>query len=99
MDTFIFIKPKDLEALLERTMEKVLKKAPNKAEENTEALWLNPAEAALYLKIKKSSIYQLTHKHKVKFYRVGAGLRFRKEDLDDLLQAGAQSIVRKSFLN
>ncbi|SOE23223.1 DNA binding domain-containing protein, excisionase family [Spirosomataceae bacterium TFI 002] len=99
MDSFILIKPHDLEALLERTLEKVINNKPHEKENSQDTIWLKVYQAAAYLQIPESSIYQLTHKKKIKFQKVGRGLRFRKEDLDDYVLANVQSKGRKSFLN
>ena len=51
---------------------------------NSEELFFNSEEAAKYLRIARATLYQLTHKRKIKFYQPGGKLiYFKKKDLDD----------------
>lgn len=51
-------------------------------------------EAAAYIKKKKATIYQLTHKKQIPHIKSGGGLLFDPEDLDKWL-AGQKVQVRK----
>ena len=51
---------------------------------------LNSEQAAEYLHIAKQTLYTLTSKRKVPFYKNGKKVLFRKGDLDDWLNQGKQ---------
>lgn len=53
--------------------------------------WLTIAEAAAYLKVTRNSIYRYCDAGLLPFYelRSGRGRRFKREDLDALLEEGA----------
>jgi len=55
--------------------------------------WLTIAEAARYLKVHRNSIYRWCQAGRLRFYELetGGGRRFRREDLDALLQPGRQA--------
>ncbi|AWW00866.1 hypothetical protein DJ013_09965 [Arcticibacterium luteifluviistationis] len=61
--------------------------------------WLKLEEAAAYLQVPKSTIYQLTHHGKIEFHKLGNRLRFRKEELDDYLVRKSQRVVKNSFIH
>lgn len=44
---------------------------------------MSAQEAAKYLGVSMSSIYKMTSSGKIKFFKPGGGLKFRKEDLDE----------------
>jgi excisionase family DNA binding protein len=43
--------------------------------------FLNVIEAAEFLKLKRSTLYQLTHRRKIPFYKTGKKILFKKQDL------------------
>ncbi len=49
--------------------------------------WYNSREAAKYLSITPNALRILVHRARVKFYKLGSRLRFRKIDLNEVLQA------------
>lgn len=51
--------------------------------------FLSADEAAQFLKIPKSQIYQLTFKGAIRFYKPGKRLLFRPEDLTEWVMAAA----------
>ena len=46
---------------------------------------LKVKEAAEYLGTTPNTIYQKAHKRQIKYVKIGRALRFRKEDLDELI--------------
>lgn len=54
------------------------------ADENEK--WLNTDEAAYYLNITANALRILVHRAKVKAYKLGTRLRFKKSDLFSVLQ-------------
>jgi excisionase family DNA binding protein len=49
--------------------------------------WYNTDEAANYLSISPNALRILVHRAKVKCFKLGSRLRFRKIDLNEVLQA------------
>ena len=47
--------------------------------------WLTAKEAASYLKLSKSEIYNMCSSGEIRYYKLGRRSRFRREDLDELL--------------
>lgn len=54
------------------------------ADENEK--WLNTDEAAYYLNISSNALRILVHRARVKSYKLGSRLRFKKSDLFSVLQ-------------
>lgn len=52
---------------------------------------LNTDQAAAYLHIAKQTLYTLTSKRKIPFYKNGKKILFRRGDLDDWLNRGKQN--------
>ena len=50
-------------------------------------------EAASYLKVRVSSIYQLTFKKKIPFVKIGRRNRFRKSDLDNFINKNVVEVI------
>jgi len=55
---------------------------------------LNADQAATYLHIAKQTLYTLTSKRKVPFYKNGKKILFRRGDLDEWLNRGKQQEIR-----
>ena len=54
-----------------------------------DTIWLDFSEAANYLRIKKSHLYQLTKRKALKFFKpTGKNVFFRKSDLDEFMLSG-----------
>lgn len=51
---------------------------------------LDVAQAAEYLGLKKSSVYQLTMRKAIPVVKVGRLVRFRKQDLDAFIERNLQ---------
>lgn len=54
---------------------------------------LNADQAATYLHIAKQTLYTLTSKRKVPFYKNGKKILFRRGDLDEWLNRGKQNEI------
>ena len=55
------------------------------AEQGTKAMF-NPDELGQFLGISKATVYRLISNRKMPFYKVGGGLRFRREDIEEYLK-------------
>ena len=51
--------------------------------------WLNVKEASKYLRVSPESLRRRVQRRQIKFYRLGQQLRFKKSDLDDLLESNS----------
>lgn len=61
--------------------------------------FLNSDQAASYLHIAKQTLYTLTSKRKISFYKNGKKILFRQSDLDDWLNRGKKHEVRNDNSN
>lgn len=50
-------------------------------------IWLNAKEASEYLRLSVSSLRLKVHRGQIKGYKLGNLLRFKKSDLDQLLES------------
>ena len=57
--------------------------------------WLTLEEAAQYLKIGKSTLYNLARKGKVPAHKMGRVWRFDAEELDEWLKAGKLALLKE----
>lgn len=55
------------------------------AEQSKKAMF-NPDELGQFLGISKATVYRLISNRRIPFYKVGGGLRFRREDIEEYLQ-------------
>ena len=51
-----------------------------------QAPWMNSIEAAKYLRLSPGALRNSTHRGVVPYYKLGRSLRFKKADLDRLLE-------------
>ncbi|MBC74553.1 MAG: hypothetical protein CME64_00905 [Halobacteriovoraceae bacterium] len=58
----------------------------NKQNKDENDKWLNTDEAAYYLNISSNALRILVHRAKVRAYKLGSRLRFKKSDLCSVLQ-------------
>ena len=56
--------------------------------------YLGVMEAAEYLGLPKSRIYDMTFRKTIPFYKIGATLRFKSEELDRFIEAGRVETVK-----
>lgn len=54
--------------------------------------WFTPKEAAEYLRISVPQIYRLTQKGELQAYHVGRSRRYRRHELDALMQPAADGV-------
>ena len=52
---------------------------------NINQSWLSHAEASAYIKVPEKTLYQLTHKKIIKYFKSGRKNVYRIEDLDEYL--------------
>lgn len=64
-----------------------IEKKPKLLYNNTGSELLTTEELAEYLNVKVSYIYQLTHVKRIPFIKMGAKLRFRRDDIDKWLKS------------
>ena len=50
-------------------------------------IWLDVKEASTYLRLSAESLRSKVHRGQIKAYKLGHLLRFKKSDLDDLLES------------
>jgi excisionase family DNA binding protein len=99
MDNLVVITPTQLVLLLERTLDRFMMKSNSSKPVSQGKVWLNSTEAAAYLKVPISTIYQLTHHKKIPFSRINRILRFSKDSLDFWLEEKVQPEAKNSFIN
>lgn len=60
--------------------------------------WLTTNEAAQYLRVHRTTIYDLCDRGALPFYEIttGRGRRFKREDLDSLLKPGQSAHERET---
>lgn len=66
--------------------QKFFKNEISKKIEDENERWLTSEEAANYLSISTNALRILVHRARVKTYKLGRNLRFRKSDLFEVLQ-------------
>lgn len=93
----ITIEKDELENIVCRAVESALAKAglvheQNDAEDVDELIMRSP-ELCRYLKMKISTLYQLTHKHKIPFNKKGKTMYFKKDEIDKWLAEGRQQTI------
>ena len=57
--------------------------------------WLTLEEAAKYLKIRKSTLYDLARKGSIPAHKMGREWRFDAEELDEWLKAGKLALLEQ----
>lgn len=53
--------------------------------EQSMKVFFNPDELGQFLGISKATVYRLINNRRIPFYKVGGGLRFRREDIEEYL--------------
>ena len=67
---------------------------------NINQSWLSHAEASAYIKVPEKTLYQLTHKKIIKYFKSGRKNVYRVEDLDNYLlnnEAAAEPFTHNNF--
>lgn len=98
----ITIEKEELENIVYRAVESALVLAGFVREENDKEdfneLVMKSTEVCLYLKMKKSTLYQLTHKKEIPFNKKGKTMYFKKDEIDKWLSEGRQQTVKERNL-
>lgn len=95
----ITIGKEELENIISRSVETALYQAgfvheQNDTEDEHEYIMKCP-ELCKYLKMKRSTLYQLTHKKEIPFNKKGKTIYFKKDEIDRWLSEGKQETVRE----
>jgi excisionase family DNA binding protein len=99
MENLVVLTQTQLEVLIIRALERFSKNNTTSSKpESQGTAWLNSTEAAAYLKVPLSTIYQLTHLKKIPVSRINRILRFSKDSLDIWLEDKAHPETKKSFI-
>jgi excisionase family DNA binding protein len=89
----------ELETIISRAVETALQSAGFGREENKpaddEMLIMRSPDLCKYLNMKMSTLYQLTHKREIPFYKRRKILSFKKDEIDQWLADGKQHTIRE----
>jgi excisionase family DNA binding protein len=89
----------ELESIISRAVETALQSAGIGREETKPAdegmLIMRSPDLCKYLNMKMSTLYQLTHKKEIPFYKKRKMLNFKKEEIDQWLADGKQHTIRE----
>jgi excisionase family DNA binding protein len=98
----ITIEKEELENIVCRAVESALDNAGLVREQNDEQdlneLVMKSPEVCRYLKMKISTLYQLTHKRKIPFNKKGKTMYFKKDEIDKWIAEGRQETVAEQNL-
>ena len=90
----ITIGKEDLEIIVCRAVETALEQSgffkSQEDHENTEEFIMKVPQLCKYLKMKVSTLYQLTHKNEIPYNKKGKTLYFRKDEIDKWVTEGRQ---------
>lgn len=93
----ITIEKEELENIVCRAVESALIQAglarEEKSNEDINELVMKSSEVCRYLKMKISTLYQLTHKHEIPFNKKGKTMYFKKDEIDKWLAEGRQQTI------
>jgi excisionase family DNA binding protein len=94
---FITIEKDELEGIVCRAVETALVQAGFIREQNDsediEEFIMKSADLCKYLRMKLSTLYQLTHKKAILFNKKGKTLYFKKGDIDKWVAGGKQETI------
>lgn len=93
----VIIEKEELEEMISRAVESALIQSgfageKNETEDVNELIMKSP-DVCRYLKMKISTLYQLTHKKRIPFNKIGKTMYFKKEEIDKWLSEGRQQTV------
>jgi len=98
----ITIEKEELENIVCRAVECALEHAGLIREQNDEQdlneLVMKSPEVCQYLKMKISTLYQLTHKKEIPFNKRGKTMYFKKDEIDKWLAEGRQETIAEQNL-
>lgn len=89
MEKIIVTTPSELEALIEKTVNRVISEQPEREQERGLQI-LSIHQAAEYVNLSPQTLYGFTSKRKIPFIKKGKKLYFKKDDLDKWLERGRQ---------
>jgi len=98
----ISIDKEELEEIICRAIETAFEREgivreQNEPEDVNELVMKSP-EVCRYLKMKISTLYQLTHKRKIPFIKKGKTMYFKKDEIDKWLSEGRQEMKSEQNL-
>ncbi|MFN9116267.1 MAG: helix-turn-helix domain-containing protein [Bacteroidota bacterium] len=99
MNQIVVIRKEDLSEIME---DLVTRNASAHVDEERANRFLDVQEAAAYLKLARQTIYGLTSKRNIPFFKKGKKLYFRESDLKDWLLSGKKVTsdeIREKGLN
>jgi len=96
MEKIIVTTQPELKAIIEQILREVINPCPQPTMSD-DGLF-SAQEAADYLKLPKTTLYQLTHRRELSFSKSGRDLIFFKNDLDTYLKANRKA-SRKEILH
>ena len=98
----ITIQKDELEDIICRAVETALVQAgfirEQNVSEDAEQLIMKSTELCKYLKMKLSTLYQLTHKKEIPFNKKGKTLYFKKDEIDKWVAEGKQETIKEQNL-
>ena len=93
------IDKEELENIIARAVETALLSAGLSREENEpgddEIVIMRAPNVCIYLNMKMSTLYQLTHKNEIPCYKKGKILYFKKDEIDQWIAEGKQPSKRE----
>lgn len=95
MENFIVATPTQLESLIEKAVRKVFSETPPQyhTAPPTEKEVLNVDEAASVLNLAKQTVYTLTHKRDIPFFKRGKKLYFKRSEILKWIDEGKKKSV------
>jgi len=98
----ISIEKEELEEIICKAIETAFEREGIVREQNdpedVNELVMKSPEVCSYLKMKISTLYQLTHKRKIPFNKKGKTMYFKKEEIDNWLSDGKQEMKSEQNL-
>ena len=95
----ITIEKDELENIVYRAVETALAQAGLVREQNhpedVDELIMKSPELCKYLKMKISTLYQLTHKREIPFSKKGKTMYFKKDEIDTWIADGRQETIKE----
>ena len=90
----ITIEKEELENIVSRAVETALEQSGfikrKEDQEDTDEFIMKVPQLCKYLKMKISTLYQLTHKNEIPYNKKGKTLYFRKDEIDKWVSEGRQ---------
>lgn len=94
MQQIIITTPEELEVLIQKSCLNALNSQPEPSGNDPEKKFLSLNEAALFLDLAPQTIYGLTSKKTIPFYKAGKKLRFLKTDLEGWLLSNKPTLTK-----